>query len=114
MACLMFDDEAVAGLMPNNDSGWLTTTAVNGNTLKYRKIGNQVWLKKGTAGTLTAGAWNTVANLPSGFRPATNLVDCTYYKSPTYQSVLILTTGVVQLVADTASIYDFCISFLVD
>ena len=113
MSVLMKNEQMLAGLVPS-DSGWQTTTAVNGNTLKYRKIGNQVWLKKGTAGTLTAGAWNTVANLPDGFRPATNLVDCTYYKLPTYQTVLILSTGAVQIVADTASIYDFCISFLVD
>ena len=69
MSCLMFDDEAVAGLVPNDDSGWLTTTAVNGNKMAYRKIGKVVYVARNTVGTIPANTATLVGNLPAGYRP---------------------------------------------
>lgn len=115
MSCLMFDDEAVAGLIPNDDSGWLTTTAVNGNTVYYRKIRNQVWVRRGSIGTSSANTLTTIATLPSGYRPIANLQFAILSSSSDHGDVVVKADGTVQSKCTYANtIPAFYVTFLID
>ena len=116
MSVLMKNEQMIAGLVPS-DSGWLTTTAVNGNTVQYRKIGNQVWVRRGTIGTTTGGSWTTIGVLPEGFRPSANVSHCIYSENngSTYGNAQVLSNGNVNSIANiNNSVPAFFFSFLVD
>jgi len=68
MSVLMKNEQMIAGLVPS-DSGWLTTTAVNGNIMSYRKVGNVVYVARNTVGTIPANTATLVGSLPTGYRP---------------------------------------------
>lgn len=50
------------------DSGWLETTAVNGNTVYYRRIGKMVIYRRGKTGTVAANTSVTIGTIPSAYR----------------------------------------------
>ncbi len=54
----------------NADSGWLTTTAVNGNKMSYRKVGKVVYVARNAVGTIPANTATLVGTLPVGYRPS--------------------------------------------
>lgn len=99
------------------DSGWQTTAAVNGNTIQYRKIGNQVWVRRGTIGTTSAGSWSNIASLPTGYRPSANVSHAIYSESggSVYGTVQVLSSGNVNSITNLANnVPAFFFSFLID
>ena len=101
----------------SEDSGWQTTAAVNGNTIQYRKIRNQVWVRRGTIGTTSAGSWSNIASLPTGYRPSANVSYAIYAESggSVYGNVQVLSNGNVNSITNLANnVPAFFFSFLVD
>ena len=109
MSVLMKNDEMLAALVPN-DSGWLTTTAVNGNKMAYRKVGKVVYVARNTVGTIPANAATLVGTLPVGYRPL-------YYAfngSPSAY-IQIGTDGSINVLSPTANyMHPWYVSFIAD
>lgn len=99
------------------DSGWLTTTAVNGNTVKYRKIGKQVWIRRGSVGTIDANTSTTIGILPSGYRPVSifQFGIISEESGGDYGQLIVRDTGVIQYRGRWANtVGSFYVSFLID
>ena len=77
MSCLMFDDEAVAGLMPEVEYEQnVNCSTLSGADVRYTRYGKIVTLIVNTASaSLTANAWNQVGQLPESARPSYGFYD---------------------------------------
>jgi len=111
--CLMSNGESVENRL--KDSGWQTSSAVNGNVVQYRKIGNQVWVRRYTTGTIPANTLTTIANLPNGYKPTLNVQVAVVIEASLYGEVVVTNNGEVKYMSNVANTMGaFCISYLID
>lgn len=76
-----------------NDSGWLTLN----DYIKYRKIGNIVFIK----GTATTG--DSLGTLPSGYRPSSNHVFISAGNGTYFAKARVTTAGVIAILGGTGT-----------
>ena len=93
------------------DSGWQSTAALDSNTVQYRKINNQVWIRRSAVGTIPADTLTTIGNLPVGFRPSAN----TQVAITNDSYVIVYTDGNVRVYTHYAnSMAPYYFSFLIN
>lgn len=56
-------------VIKGNDSGWKTASGDDGNLVYYRKIGNIVYVRRETTGTVPLNTPTVIGILPVGYRP---------------------------------------------
>jgi hypothetical protein len=88
------------------DTGWLTPTLVNSfaqvaaTPLRYRKVGNVVFVQGAVSRTSNPPAGTQITTLPVGFRPDSSLLNTAVWFDASFNSQLhtpiIATTGAVQ------------------
>ena len=107
-------DDALDGL--TSDSGWKTSTAIDNHTIQYRKIGNQVWIRRNDIGTISANTLTVIATLPSEYRPSRTVQTAVVSESTRWAEIVInATTGNVSYLGDSADyVAAFLVPFLVD
>lgn len=99
----------------DDDSGWKTQEKVD-----YRKVGNVVYVNCWQSGTTTLGkdTIQTIATLPSGYRPTHNACHAIGHVSGSGNGVCTVTvnkSGTVTVEPQIAcKQYDFSLSFLID
>ena len=70
MPALLIKDEIYGNTPTVEDTGWLTTdTGSAGFSVRYRKVGKTVHLRRGVNGTIEANTWKYVAVLPEEYAP---------------------------------------------
>lgn len=114
---------AATRMQVDTDSGWLTlshnTTYCTASSLKYRKIGNRVEVRGSYTNKTLAGSINTVATLPSGYRPSIKLPFAMMDGSGRAYSLYVNTDGVISTGSSSGSFfsaggtYDILFSFFV-
>lgn len=98
----------------SEDSGWLETTSLSGNTVKYRKIGNLVAIRRGTTASIQTNTETTIGTLPTGFRPIANAGFGVRSEQSGTAQINVSTNGNVSIVSSANFIPAYYCTFFAD